>query len=115
MLISGGTVNEYKLIESSGDGVVIDNVTFTGTAVVWGAGGTVTINGGTFKATAVAVGDANPAPIVINGGYFDVQSIDASTGVDVTINGGTFTCDPAGFVAEGKTVTNNGDGTWTVA
>ncbi len=114
LMIGGGDVNDYKLIESSGDGVVIDNVDFVGTTVVWGAGGPITINGGTFKATAIVVKDSVTAPIVINGGTFDVGSIDASTGGDVTINGGTFTCDPSGFVAAGKTVVNNGDGTWTV-
>ncbi len=115
LTIGGGKVDDYKLIESSGDGIVIDNITFTGTAIVWGSGSTVTINGGTFTATAIAVKDAVCAPVVINGGTFHVDSIDASTGVSVTINGGTFDCDPSGFVADDRTVTNNGDGTWTVS
>ncbi len=114
LIIGGGDVNDYKLLEFTGEAVVINDVTFSGTAIVWGGGGLVTINGGTFTVTAICIGDAAPAPIVINGGYFDADSIDASTGVNVTINGGTFTCDPSGFVADGHTATNNGDGTWTV-
>ncbi len=114
LVVRGGEVSSYKLIEASGDSVVINDVTYRGTAIVWGAGGMVTINGGTYTATAVAVNDSGTAPVIINGGTFNVSSIDASSGATVTINGGTFTCNPTNFIASGKTVIDNGNGTWTV-
>ena len=52
--------------------------------------------------------------VVINGGEF-VGRIESYRGTP-EINGGTFSVKPnAKFVAEGKTVTDNGNGTWTVA
>ena len=71
---------------------------------------TVTINGGTFTGNLYAVDDGN---IVINGGTFNGGF--NVLGGNIVINGGTFDTDPSAYVAAGKTATDNGNGTWTVA
>lgn len=87
-------------------------------------GGNVTINGGTFVGTTYVI-NADFAPqhygnskgyesvITINGGNF-TGAIKVSTATELVINGGTFTVDPTQWAATGKTVVNNGNGTWTV-
>ena len=61
--------------------------------------------------------------IIVNGGTFNVAEggslIEVSSGNasdHLTITGGTFNVDPTAYVdANAYTVTDNGDGTWTVA
>ncbi len=89
-------------------------------------GGTVVINGGTFVGNTAVINadyDADYASqgarhsITINGGNF-TGAINIAEGVTCVVNGGTFNVD-IGKVAnvkigDGKTVVDNGNGTWTV-
>lgn len=86
-----------------------------------------TINGGTFNADKsifyVNVGTDYIQKIIVNGGTFNVAEggslIEVSSGNAsdyLTITGGTFNVDPTAYVDTNTyTVTDNGDGTWTVA
>ena len=86
-----------------------------------------TINGGTFNADKsifyVNVDTNYIQEIIVNGGTFNVAEggslIEVSSGNAsdyLTITGGTFNVDPTAYVdADTYTVTDNGDGTWTVA
>ena len=86
-----------------------------------------TINGGTFNADKsifyVNVDTNYIQKIIVNGGTFNVAEggslIEVSSGNAsdyLTITGGTFNVDPTAYVdADAFTVTDNGDGTWTVA
>ena len=87
-------------------------------------GGNVTINGGTFVGTNnVIQGDfvrknygnseSYESVITINGGTF-TGNIKVSADTELVINGGTFTVNPTQWVADGHTVVDNGNGTWTV-
>ena len=87
-------------------------------------GGNVTINGGNFTGTQYVIqGDFAPgnyndganyeSVITINDGNF-TGAIKISAATKLVINGGTFTVDPTAWVSTGKTVVNNGNGTWTV-
>ena len=87
-------------------------------------GGNVTINGGNFIGTEYVI-NADFAPqnyidganyesvITINGGSF-TGAIKVSAATVLVINGGTFSVDPTQWLGEGKTVTANDNGTWTV-
>lgn len=86
-----------------------------------------TINGGTFNADKsifyVNVDTNYIQKIIVNGGTFNVAEggslIEVSSGNAsdyLTITGGTFNVDPTAYVDTNTyTVTDNGDGTWTVA
>lgn len=86
-----------------------------------------TINGGTFNADKsifyVNVDTNYIQKIIVTGGTFNVAEggslIEVSSGNAsdyLTITGGTFNVDPTAYVdADTYTVTDNGDGTWTVA
>lgn len=86
-----------------------------------------TINGGTFNADKsifyVNVDINYIQKIIVNGGTFNVAEggslIEVSSGNAsdyLTITGGTFNVDPTAYVdTNAYTVTDNGDGTWTVA
>ena len=86
-----------------------------------------TINGGTFNADKsifyVNVNTNYIQKIIVNGGTFNVAEggslIEVSSGNAsdyLTITGGTFNVDPTAYVDTNTyTVTDNGDGTWTVA
>ena len=129
---------------AQGVDMVINSGTYVGTTYgvyVYSSGGNLTINGGTFKAPTVVSADAwgsgAVANVVINGGNFDgkIASVNVGGGgkSTITINGGNFTnfangagsrlvikggtfdADPTSFVAKNYEVTDNGDGTWTVA
>ena len=89
-------------------------------------GGNVTINSGNFIGTEYVInGDFAPnnythtegktyeSVITINGGTFN-GAIKVSAATVLVINGGTFTVDPTTWVADGHTVVDNGNGTWTV-
>ena len=90
-------------------------------------GGTVVINDGNFiGTTAVINADYNATyasqgatySIVINGGTFNGAVKINSANIECVVNGGTFSVN-IGEVAnvtigEGKTVVDNGNGTWTV-
>ena len=94
--------------------------------MVCAPGGTVIINGGTFVGQTAAIQadyNRNYAAqgalyiVEINGGTF-TGNIKIATGVTCTVNGGTFSVN-IGEVANvtigaGKTVVDNGNGTWTV-
>ena len=84
-----------------------------------------TINGGVFNASKrVFFVEANTGytqKIIVNSGSFNVeqdgQLIEVSSGNAsdyLTINGGTFNVDPSAYVPQDHTVTDNGNGTWTV-
>ena len=80
----------------------------------------VTINGGTFNSNNnmfVLRNYSKTALVTVNGGTFTLNSENGSL-LDgdgtLIINGGTFNVDPSAYVANGHTVTNNGNGTWTV-
>ena len=86
-----------------------------------------TINGGTFNADKsifyVNVDTNYIQKIIVTGGTFNVAEggslIEVSSGNAsdyLTITGGTFNVDPTAYVDTNTyTVTDNGDGTWTVA
>lgn len=86
-----------------------------------------TINGGTFNADKsifyVKVDTNYIQKIIVTGGTFNVAEggslIEVSSGNAgdyLTITGGTFNVDPTAYVDTNTyTVTDNGDGTWTVA
>ena len=86
-----------------------------------------TINGGTFNADKsifyVNVDTNYIQKIIVTGGTFNVAEggslIEVSSGNAgdyLTITGGTFNVDPTAYVdTNTHTVTDNGDGTWTVA
>ena len=86
-----------------------------------------TINGGTFNADKsifyVKVDTNYIQKIIVTGGTFNVAEggslIEVSSGNAgdyLTITGGTFNVDPTAYVdTNTHTVTDNGDGTWTVA
>ncbi len=86
-----------------------------------------TINGGTFNADKsifyVNVNTNYIQKIIVTGGTFNVAEggslIEVSSGNAsdyLTITGGTFNVDPTAYVdTNAYTVTDNGDGTWTVA
>ncbi len=85
-------------------------------------GGEVVINGGTFigpKGTASDSGSAvnvqSGSTVTIYGGSFSGGKLKTlSSGGTLTVYGGTFDQNPSVYVAENHTVTDNGDGTWTV-
>ena len=106
---------------------------------VYSSGGTVTINGGTFKAPVVVAADAQNGAntyVIINDGNFDgkFESVNVFGGSEalitinggnftnfsttankrITIKGGTFDADPTQWVADGYQVIDNSNGTWTV-
>ena len=91
---------------------------FTNHGIYTYSNGKVIINGGKYVNHAAdqnaTGGSVVNGYVVINGGEF-VGRIESYSGTP-EINGGTFSVKPnAKFVAEGKTVTDNGNGTWTVA
>ena len=87
-------------------------------------GGNVTINGGTFIGSQYVLqddfapqnyidGNKFTSKITINGGNF-TGAIKVSAATELVINGGTFSINPSQWVAAGKTVVTNSNGTWTV-
>ena len=117
--ITNCTINAGRYaIFTSQDGLITVNggsYTSTGQAVLYAqdAGSVIVVNDGDFKGIISAVGGAQ---ITINGGTFD-STFSASSSV-ILINGGTFTVNPQGLanvqIGAGKTVVDNGNGTWTV-
>ena len=124
--ITSNTVGTQPTIEyssavrlTSAATVTINSGTYTGAnaVAISNSGGDVTINGGTFKGDLYFSSDTNTGvskSLTINGGTFDGNFVNFNKGT-VTINGGTFTSDPTNYVGTGHTVTNNGNGTYTVA
>ena len=99
--------------------VTINSGTYTGynAIVISNSGGTVIINGGTFDGDLFFSTGTNSGvtkSLTINGGTFSGNFVNFDKGT-VTINGGTFTSDPTNYLGTGHTVTNNGNGTYTVA
>ena len=97
-----------------GSTATINNCTVDadGRALFASQGCTYTVNGGSYKG-GTAVIYCNASTFIVNGGTFE-GAIDVNNGGTLIINGGTFTVDPTAWVAEGKTVTANDNGTWTV-
>ncbi len=78
----------------------------------------IVINGGEFTMDFLTMNSSAGTTVVINGGTFDIDSVLGWNFADFcTIYGGTFTSNPADYanIGAGCTVTDNGDGTWTVA
>ena len=99
--------------------VTINSGTYTGAnaVAISNSGGDVIINGGTFNGDLYFSSGTNSGvskSLTINGGTFSGNFVNFNKGT-VTINGGTFTSDPTNYVASGHSVTNNGNGTYTVA
>ena len=110
------TVSFTYAVKNTGGNLIINGGDFTATrGVIAADNGTTTINGGTFATVEGAdahVLYAYDGTIEVNGGTF-TGTISGSA-ESIVINGGTFSVDPTTWVAAGKTVTNNNDGTWTV-
>ena len=104
---------------SSKASATINSGTYAGknAIAISNSGGTVTINGGTFNGDLFFSTGTNSGvtkSLTINGGTFSGNFVNFDKGT-VTINGGTFTSDPTNYLGAGHTVTNNGNGTYTVA
>jgi len=141
--VNGGGKVVVNSGEYSAKTIATDSNADQGTwvAYVMSSGGTLEINGGTFNgkvaetataANACGIICADRAAVVeINGGTFNSNGaiLDMRNNVGTlpnpvaTLKGGTFSADPrvSGLyssnlitVADGHTVTDNGDGTWTV-
>ena len=120
---------------TNGAKVVVNGGTYKSPVPAWGhciyavdAGTEVTINGGTFSEGfdsapndwTYMIYSGKSAKVTVNGGTFsawdsaaavDYYAADTST---IEFKGGTFSSDPTNWVADGHTVKDNGDGTWTV-
>ncbi len=143
--INGGTYTCYSAVTDDGEQIgPTYNIRSTGELVINGGDftsrhgllaikGSAEINGGTYTMTSIGVitshvfyvyGDSSN--VVVNDGAFNCDlrtaqnngssmiCVDAAN-VAVNVYGGTFNLTPAKYVADGYEVTNNGDGTWTVA
>lgn len=113
-------VNSNSNLTIFGDGT-LNAVGNAKNAIKGGAESTLTVDGGTIKATAVNNGIGFDGSIVINAGNFDVASGndgiksepdagDTASAGTVTINGGSFTINAQGdgIVAAEKLTINNG-------
>lgn len=90
---------------------------FTNHGIYTFNGGAVVVNGGTYANNATDQGSTGGSVIngavTVNSGTFTGR-LENYYGTPV-LNGGTYSVEPkAAFVGEGRTVVNNGDGTWTV-
>ena len=120
VIINDGEFNAYHDGERYGTCVHLDHYIPNVPSIT-------TINGGTFNADKsifyVNVDTNYIQKIIVTGGTFNVAEggslIEVSSGNAsdyLTITGGTFNVDPTAYVdADTYTVTDNGDGTWTVA
>ncbi len=140
LVINGGTVDsayiairQFANSETYVNNVTIEgeNATVNGTTVAaWiqlpGSNGevkkaTLTIKSGLISSASRAVyasssGDSfDGTAISISGGTFNGTVTTNDTSATDFITGGTFSADPSAYVAEGKVVTENADGTYTVA
>ncbi len=95
LTINNGTVNGYLVLYASGASITVNDGTFTGGIYIRDAGANLTINGGTFTGGITVENGADTSGVVIRGGTFD---FDPSAWVDTTTH----------------SVTENGNGTWTV-
>ena len=96
------------------------NITAGGRAIFTSQQGTVTVNGGTYKGgTAVIGAQDEGTKVIVNGGTFE-GALSVTLNATLVINGGTFKNTGLElntfktYLAEGKTVTENADGSWTV-
>ncbi len=120
--LDGTKSTTSPLLETGSGSTVTINDAITGNlggVVNIGRNATLIINAGTYN-RPMLVKEGNPnSNLIINGGTFtnvtSVSDLVGSVG-NVTIKGGTFGFDPtdSGYVAEGYTVVDNGNGTWTV-
>ncbi len=103
-------------------GIAAGNQAWFETAVAAARGSSIVINDGTYESSKYAVYcfgsqyEGKNSVVTINGGTFKGElRVDGND--KIVINAGTFTVDPSavnGVDINGK-VTDNGDGTWTVA
>lgn len=94
-VISGGTFKGAARVDAAGGEVTIEDGTFEEGSYTSGvtvkAAGTLTINGGTFKAKRTCSVDIdNCEKIVINGGSFETSLTDLERTTEIIINGGLF-------------------------
>ncbi len=128
IVLNGGTYmsSGQQIInsQSSESTVLINDGIYNGTCLIWNGGSSeVVINGGEFDLWSLTVVDTETScTLTINGGNFVLDSVSgnsyngftAGTSAPLVINGGTFNQNPSMWVSAGHTVTDNGDGTWTV-
>ncbi len=127
--INGGTYTSEgygAYVYTSGGNIIIDGgavITGKAQALVSSAAsyyyedGHITLNDGTINGDIYVYNDGDrPADITINGGSVNGSfSTGSSKVATIHINGGTFTNDPTAYVDTTiSSVTDNGNGTWTV-
>ena len=121
-------VVENSTFEVSGSGVIlstgngtsstaeINNCTISADkyAIFTSQGGTITVNGGTYKGDLEVIHSQDAGTkVIVNSGTF-VGPLSASGGGQIIINGGTFSVDPTSYLADGCEATQNADGMWVV-
>ncbi len=110
--INGGTFNGNVSVNEGGI-LTINNGTVNGYLDLFWSGASITVNDGTFNG-GIYIRKAG-ANLTINGGTFTGGFADGSERSGVIIKGGTFDFDPSAYVNTNTySVTENGDGTWTV-
>lgn len=129
--VDGGFGGVWSMENSE---TVINDGTFShrddpGAHIVYAkSGAKVTINGGDFLGHVQSnnfwqyvVYAVTTADVKINGGNFVAYTHANGTtrlmfnaGAPISVLGGTFDMEPAAYIADGHTATDNGDGTWTV-
>ena len=120
-------VVEDSTFEVSGSGVVLSTGNYGSTAeinnctisageyaIFTSQGGTITVNGGTYKGDSVVIYSQDAGTkVIVNSGTF-VGPLSTSNGGQIIINGGTFSVDPTSYLADGCEATQNADGMWVV-
>lgn len=97
--LNGGTIKA--------NGQLKDGIVFTDTD----SRNQLEITGGTVISTNAAIVIRNGTATISNGNFTGTLSSDGGT---FTVTGGTFSVNPSAYVGESYTVTDNGNGTWTV-
>ena len=128
MIVKNSTfdVTNSGVILSTGEGTgstaTVENCTINAGeyAIFASQGGTITVNGGSYKGgTAVISTMYAGTKVIVNGGTFE-GALSVTNNGTLVINGGTFKNTGLElntfktYLAEGKTVTENADGSWTV-
>ena len=132
-----GTMHDYasdvqlvvknSTFEVSGSGVVLSTGNYGSTAeinnctisageyaIFASQGGTITVNGGTYKGDSAVIGSQDAGTkVIVNSGTF-VGPLSTSGEGQIIINGGTFSVDPTSYLADGCEATQNADGMWVV-
>ena len=83
-------------------------------AIFTSQGGTITVNGGTYKGDLAVIGSQDAGTkVIVNSGTF-VGPLSTTNEGQIIINGGTFSVDPTSYLADGCEATQNADGMWVV-